>query len=340
MAWSSPSNIALIKYWGKKPTQIPCNASISFTLTEAKTTTQLHFAPRKDQNEWINFLFEGKESPSFSSRIYKTFESWDRFLPFLHQFSFRIESENSFPHSSGIASSASSMSALALCLCEMEIQLIGGIRDENFYRKASFLSRLGSGSACRSIYQQVAAWGRSDAIAHSHDEYAIPIEGIDPVFHNFCDTIVIVNGTQKAVSSTKGHELMNSNPFAPIRYQLAESNMEKIMAALRSGDLDTFGQIVEDEALQLHALMMCSSPSYILMHPNTLQCINEIRTFRADTKIPIYFTLDAGPNVHILYPQDKQTQCVKFIHEMIMPLSEDNYAIYDRVGMGPQNLKG
>ncbi|MBC7885694.1 MAG: diphosphomevalonate decarboxylase, partial [Saprospiraceae bacterium] len=138
--WQSPSNIAIIKYWGKHGRQLPNNPSVSFTLTTAATQTCIEWT---DFNKFgrveLTFTLEGKENPGFSARIEKFLDSLvDEYFPFLKEVSLQIDSSNSFPHSSGIASSASGMSALALCLCDIEQKLNGEKNDNSaFIRKAS-----------------------------------------------------------------------------------------------------------------------------------------------------------------------------------------------------------
>ena len=339
VSWKCPSNIALIKYWGKRPVQLPENASISFTLDNAHTVTSVHYQPRSTSEKWVQFLFEGKEEESFEKRIVKYLNSIIDDIPWIGQLAFKIESENSFPHSSGIASSASSMGALALCLCDIEKKLFG-LKDEALFRKkVSFLSRLGSGSACRSIYPHIAAWGPSEMIPESSDLYAIPIDDLDEVFTNFHDDILIVSDQEKAVSSSAGHALMDTNIFASKRYEQAGTHMKSLLESMKVGDLTSFGKIVEDEALTLHALMMCSDPSYILMEPNTLEVIKRIRTFRKEAGLPLFFTLDAGPNVHILYPHHIKTEATAFINSSLLSLSHEGRIIKDQVGQGPVKLK-
>lgn len=336
VGWKSPSNIALVKYWGKRPVQLPENASISFTLSEAHTTTSVNYAPRMPEKPWITFTFEGKKEQAFSERISKYCSSLLPIMPFLNQLSFDIESRNSFPHSSGIASSASSMSALALCLCDIEQVLYKLENDEHaFFRKASMLARLGSGSASRSVYPKLVAWGRSKVISDARDEYAIPVHNVHPVFETFHDDVLIVSEEKKSVSSTAGHALMDTNIFAEKRYQQAEDHMAILLKSMGEGNLEIFGKVVEDEALTLHALMMCSDPSYILMEPGTIAVIKRIRAFRSESGLPIFFTLDAGPNVHILYPESIAKQADEFINEALRPLAFNNRIIKDVVGNGP-----
>ena len=128
--WQSPSNIAIVKYWGKHGKQLPRNPSISFTLQSAVTDTILRYQPKeKTKGIALRFTFEGSPRPAFSQKIEQFFEQNLWAFPFLEQLDIQIDSKNTFPHSAGIASSASSMSALALCLCSLERELFGTLAD-------------------------------------------------------------------------------------------------------------------------------------------------------------------------------------------------------------------
>ncbi len=343
VSWKSPSNIALIKYWGKHGVQLPRNASISFTLQNAFTETIMEYNSQKNKsvNIDLEFYFEGKSNPAFAEKIKKYFLSISDIFPFVKQLHFTIRSHNSFPHSSGIASSASSMSALSLCLCSLESQIFGTLKnDEEFRKKASYISRLGSGSASRSIYEKIAIWGHFGEIETTSDLYAIPYyEKIHEIFHTYHDDIFIISQGEKAVSSSAGHALMEDNLYASPRYQQAYQRMHHLLIAMEQGDIERFGTIVENEALTLHALMMTSSPSYILMKPNTLEMINRIRQFRKESQQPVYFTLDAGPNIHLLYPDHIYDKIQPFIQNQLVPLCENGYYIPDKVGLGPLELE-
>jgi len=339
VAWQSPSNIALIKYWGKKPVQIPENASISFTLSDAKSETKVQYQPRAEQEEWIQFLFDGQPEASFAKRIEKYFVSLTSYFPFLEQLSFIIESKNTFPHSSGIASSASAMSALAMCLCDIEQQIWQTVDGSIDLQKASFIARLGSGSASRSVFPILAAWGESEHIPNSNDLFAIPYPDIHDVYKTFHDDVLIVSADKKSVSSSAGHQLMETNPFAQSRYLQAEENMRRLIAIMQTDNLMEWGSIVESEAMTLHALMMCSDPSYILMKPDTLRVIEAIRAFRLDSGLPVFFTLDAGPNIHILYPHYISELVNGWINQLLDSLSEKCYLIKDQVGSGPSRIE-
>jgi diphosphomevalonate decarboxylase len=354
VGWASPSNIALVKYWGKRGKQLPQNPSISFTLSECRSETFVTY--EKADHFEFRFFFDGKENPDFGAKIDKFLIDYQAFFPFINQLSLTIESRNNFPHSSGIASSASSMSAFVKCLIEIESLLIGQsafrqaqrpslakvpepVEGPNNLQKASYFSRLASGSAARSVFPKMALWGATPYYKGSSDEYAVSLaDDIHPVFKTYRDSILIVSGETKSVSSRAGHALMEDNPYAPARYAQANTNIKNLLAALKSGDLNTFINITESEALQLHALMMCSNPSYILMKPNTLRIIEIIRQFRYETKTPLCFTLDAGPNVHLLYPDSEAAKVEHFIQDVLTNYCDQGRWIADRVGDGPKKL--
>ncbi|MEN1784036.1 MAG: diphosphomevalonate decarboxylase, partial [Bacteroidota bacterium] len=297
IGFKAPSNIALVKYWGKKPGQIPANPSISFTLNACATRTTMHFEKRKlpEASFSFDFLFEGSPKPDFKPKIRLFLERIVAYLPFLNKYHFVIDSTNSFPHSSGIASSASGMAALALCLLELEQQANPEMTEAYFLRKASFLARLGSGSASRSIEGDLIQWGHTPSILKSTDLYAIRYpHAVHTVFEGYLDTILLIHKGQKSVSSSVGHGLMEGHPYAQNRFTQAHDHLKQLQPIFKNGDLEAFMGIVESEALTLHAMMMASRPYFVLMLPNTLAVIDKIWQFRKETKIPICFTLDAG----------------------------------------------
>src|SRR5699024_4427406 len=143
------------------------NTSLSFTLSNCKTTTKLHYTKKEEGDFSFEVRLDGKLQPDFRPKIKTFFERIESYLPFLRFYHFEIETSNSFTHSSGIASSASGMSALTLCLLTIEKDLNPEMTDAFFKEKASFLSRLGSGSASRSIEGPLVVWGEHHAILGS-----------------------------------------------------------------------------------------------------------------------------------------------------------------------------
>ena len=339
-AWSAPSNIALVKYWGKKENQIPANPSISFTLNNCKTITKLEVAKKSDTTSFsFDLLFEGKSKEDFKPKIQKFFERIEEYCPFLKEYHFKIDTQNTFPHSSGIASSASGMAALAMNIMSLEKVLNPTISEDYFFAKASFLARLGSGSACRSIKGQVVVWGNHAEINTSSDLFGVEFSDIHSTFKNFQDTILLVDKGEKQVSSTVGHDLMHNHPYSERRFEQAHENLSKMKTILSSGNLEEFIKIVESEALTLHAMMMTSMPYFILMKPNTLEIINKLWNFRNETQIPVCFTLDAGANVHVLYPENVKEKVVQFIQDELVAYCQKGHYICDEIGNGAKQLK-
>lgn len=340
VSWRSPSNIALVKYWGKYGEQLPKNPSISFTLSNCHTTTSLEYTKKTTKGFDFEVYLDGKREQSFEPKISKFFERISPYIGYLEDYSFKIETSNSFPHSSGIASSASGMSALALCLVSMEEKLVGeASTGHSQTQKASFLARLGSGSACRSVEGPLVVWGKHQAIDGSSNLYGskYPYE-IHPHFRYFQDTILLVDKGEKEVSSTVGHGLMNNHPFAEARFEQALKNLTELNAVLQSGDLLRFVKIVEEEALSLHAMMLTSDPNFILMKPNTLEILNRIGKFRRDTGTVVCYTLDAGANVHVLFPKAEKEKVSAFIQDQLVQFCKNGEFIKDLAGQGAIKL--
>lgn len=325
----APSNIALVKYWGKYGVQMPLNPSISFTLSESKTITSIELKEKTLPQLDVEFYFEGKRNQKFEDKIVKFVKQIEEEVTFVKSNKLVIHSENTFPHSSGIASSASSMAALAYGLCALE-------GTDSDLKRVSSIARLGSGSACRSLYPHLAIWGKNKFIAGTSDSYAIAAgNDVDDVFLTFQNSILIADAGEKSVSSRVGHELMNTNPFGKSRIEQANENIIELLGAMKDGDIESFGTIVEEEALTLHAMMMTSRPNFLLMNPNSLTMMMKIRAFRADTGKQLYFTLDAGPNIHLLYPADIKDEVRAFIETELKQHCDQGKIIHDFVGHGP-----
>lgn len=342
VTWKSPSNIALIKYWGKRERQLPSNPSLSITLSGAFTETSIDYefiealtAPG------VHFLFNGIAEPVFEKRLASYVENMILDIPVLKHLRLTIKSKNTFPHSAGIASSASAFSSIALGLCSIEEKITGNVVSGNmdFLRKASYLARLGSGSACRSVYGGYVIWGEIASCEASSNLYAQPYPfTVHPDFENFHDTILIVSSAKKSLSSSMGHGLMRTHPYAFARYDQARDHAIELMESIQTGDMDKFIQITENEALSLHALIMSSNEGHILLKPNSLEIISLVKSFRQETKIPLCFTIDAGPNIHLLYPPAHREKVYEFISTDLLPFCENGMMIDDKMGAGPERV--
>ncbi|NAW50249.1 diphosphomevalonate decarboxylase [Elizabethkingia argentiflava] len=329
---SCPSNIALIKYWGKSDTQIPANPSISYTLSHCKTNTTLEFLA--DEKFSVQTFLAGKEEEKFAKKIEEYFRKIQVYLPWILQGKYCIKTENTFPHSSGIASSASGFGAIAKCLMQLDQIFTDQNGEEYTLRKASFLARLGSGSACRSLYPGLVVWGHTKEVRGSSDLYAVayPPHQIHSVFKRFHDWVLLIYEGEKSVSSSVGHALMKTNPYAERRFQEAHENLHKLTTILQEGNMPGFIKLVEHEALTLHGMMMMGDPAFILMETGTLQVINKVWEFRRNTGLPLFFTLDAGANVHLLFPHHIEDQRIKtFIEQELLTFSQCGRVVKDEI---------
>lgn len=333
--WRCPSNIAIVKYWGKRDIQIPCNSSVSMTLSASYTEIELELF-KKETNEVVelDYFFENKKNQLFENRVKKYLEEQSAYFPVLKNYCVQIHSVNSFPHSAGIASSASAFGALALAL--LDASFSKELHSDDFFQSVSKAARLGSGSACRSVFGGFALWGKTDNVPGSSNEFAIPIENIHENFKQLHDTILIVDENPKQVSSSAGHSLMNNHAYAKNRFEQANERASRIMQVLRDGNLEEFIKITESEALTLHAMMMTSDDYYLLMKPGTLIIIEQIIAFRKETAIPVCFTLDAGPNVHVIYPDTDKMKVEYFINNQLK--DSVKRIIFDKSGNGPERL--
>lgn len=340
--WRSPSNIALVKYWGKTGFQLPGNPSVSMTLTNSYTETAIEYSQKADSEKpSFKFLFHGEQNILFEKRTGMFLDIAIKELPALRHLHLIIESSNSFPHSAGIASSASSISSLALCLCHIN-QLVSGILEDEelFYRKASHLARLGSGSASRSVYGGWVLWGETSGISDSSNDYAIPISNYaNKVFNTYYDAILIVNSGIKQISSNEGHKQMESNPFKEVKFMTGRQNVIELIDAIKSGKEKIFRYIAEYEAMSLHAMFLTSNPYFVLIKPETLQIIDSLNKFRNQSGLEFCFTLDAGPNIHLLYSESIREKMIAFIRSDLIPFCENGMWIDDRIGKGPELIQ-
>lgn len=337
--WESPANIALVKYWGKLQGQIPMNPSLSFTLRESVVRIAMRYERvARGAGGLRTFSLNGQPNEKFKARIGQYIESMKAHYAFLADTFLDIESQSTFPHSAGIASSAAAFSALALALGSIENDLDGRHgKGSDFLQKASFAARLGSGSACRSVYGGFTVWGKFDKLPGSSNDYAvkIPDHEIHPVFRNLHNAVLIVDDTEKKVSSTAGHALMNGHDFRQSRIVQASKNMSDMLLALKTGNEELFVEIVENEALTLHGLMMSSRPGYVLIKPGTILMIEKIRQYRRESNVNLCFTLDAGPNIHLIYSTKDAAKVRPFINQELLALCKNRQWVDDGVGSGP-----
>jgi len=299
---TSPANIAFIKYWGKKNSKLnlPYNGSISMNLDNCLTTTTVHFIENLKEDEIVVDCrrVEG-EAKQRVVNILDIVRDWSGIVS-----KAKVSSINNFPSDAGIASSASAFSALAL-----SASLAAGLELSN--KKLSILARLGSGSACRSVVDGFAEWKKGKT---SESSYAIQIA--KPSFWDLRDIVVVTSSSKKEKSSTEGHSLASTSPYFTKRQQLISKRLSGLKKALLSKNIDEFGKLLEKEALDLHVIAMTSEPPIFYLNSSTFDVIEVLRGLR-EKGIKGFFTMDAGPNVHIICRQkdvDEINRTVKRIN--------------------------
>lgn len=281
------SNIAFIKYWGvaDPSLNLPLNNSISMTLGELHTTTSVEWDPRLGFGDEITI--DGTQlDPTKAQRITRHLE---RMRALAHvTYRARVVSENNFPAASGIASSASGFAALTVAGC-------AALGLDMTPQQLSALARRGSGSACRSIFGGFVEWqkGRDDQTSVANQ--------LQPPSHwDLLDIVAVVSTAQKSVSSEDGHLLAISSPFNMARIDRVDIWLTDVRSAIATCDIERLGTVIERDALAMHSVMMTSSPSLLYWQPGTLEVIQAVRRWREQDKIPVFFTIDAGPNVHLI----------------------------------------
>ena len=280
------SNIAFIKYWGKSDfdDNIPLNDSVSMCLSDAVTTTTVEWSPDLGQDE---FYLDGERV--LDGRALRISRYLDRIREQYYRLPARVASVNSFPAGTGIASSASAFAALSTAA----LAAFGeGLPDSE---EMSRWARRGSGSASRSIDAGFVEWVGGTEDADSYSRQICP-----PTHWDLRDIVAVVSKKEKAISSSEGHKIASVHPFMASRQEEIAARITALKGALASRDFVTFGEIVEHEAMEVQAIMMSGRPSALYMQPETVRLIHALRAFREGSGLPVYFTLDAGPNLHVL----------------------------------------
>lgn len=278
-------NIAFIKYWGNRDSslRLPENGSISMNLDELATRTQVTFDPNLPQD--IFDLNGHRQNGQAAQRVI----SHLNLLRGLRGVGTKayVKSENNFPEGAGIASSASAFAALTVA----GIRALGIELPE---RDLSRLARRGSGSACRSIPPGFIEWYRG---TNDVDSYAVTIAATD--HWDLTDLIVIVDEKHKTIGSTEGHELAKTSPLQSARVQDTDKRLERCREAIQNKDFELLAETIENDCNMMHAVMMTSVPPVFYWAPITLDIMRSVKAWRK-TGIAVAYTIDAGPNVHVI----------------------------------------
>jgi len=280
----APSNIAFIKYWGKKNQELklPENGSISMCLSDLLTTTTVEFDEKYDFDE---IIINNKKEEIAGSKAIKHLDRIRKLAGV--NMKAKVVTNNNFPAGTGLSSSASGFAALSVAGA-----FAAGLNLSE--KELSILARRGSGSACRSIPSGFVEWLDGDT---SESSFA---KSIFPSDHwKIVDVVAIVSTEKKDVASTAGQKLANSSPFFESRLSRINNKIKSIKELIQKKDFTNFGSLVEAEALELHAVMLTSSPSLIYWTPGTLKIMKLCKKWRGEG-LEGYFTINTGQDVHLI----------------------------------------
>ncbi len=290
------TNIALIKYWGKRNEKLilPTNSSLSLTLDGFYTVTTTEF--RDDLSKDV-FILNGKEVEG------EAYERVSSYLDLIRSYSkteryAHIDSTNEVPTAAGFASSASGFAALAASATKaLGLQL-----DD---KELSILTRQGSGSACRSIYGGFVEWQMGEKEDGS-DSYGVPIAS-----ENYWDVRmagVVLTAKTKKVSSRSGMKrTVDTSPYYSGWLASVPNDLENIKEAIREKDFEKLGSIAEANCLKMHATTLAANPPFTYWLDSTVRVMHAVQQLREEG-IPAYFTIDAGPNVKVLYLPESEAK--------------------------------
>lgn len=316
------TNIALIKYWGKRNDQLflPVTSSLSLTLDAFYTETLVMRDPDLDQDQI--FINDRLQSQATKQPIVRFI---DRFRDLAgNREKVYIQSTNFVPTAAGLASSASAYAALACALNDaFDLKLDA--------RALSILARQGSGSASRSLFGGFVEWhkGQGD---DSDSSYA---EQIDAGDWDIAMLVVVINDQAKAISSRYGMaQTVKTSPFYALWPEEVAKDLAAIKAAIKARDFDTMGQIAEHNAMKMHATTIAANPSFTYWSPESLVALQYIQKLRNEVGLSCYATMDAGPNVKVLVPASQ----LDILRKHMLSLFNPDQLIIARPGPAPVKL--
>ncbi len=303
----APANIALIKYMGKddQTTNLPANPSLSFTLNHLKSTVSLESHPGK-QDFWEPLEIPGVEPFVLSPAGQQRFLNHLAFLKqkFAYTGGFIIRSNNNFPQSAGLASSASSFAALTSCA----VQALSELTQQDLppVETIASLSRHGSGSSCRSFFSPWALW-ENDCV-----------HAIELPYHDLIHEVVLVSHQIKAISSSKAHELVKTSPQYATRSDRAKQNLSDLLDAFRAKNWSNAYYICWKEFQDMHVLFSTCAQPFSYISERSLEVLDRLKTDWDKHQDGPLVTMDAGPNIHLLYRPDQKEMARVFKQDVLI----------------------
>ncbi len=325
---TAPSNIALIKYWGKvlDREQIPVNSSLSYTIGGFRSFTKVialgRFFPEAQSPLFKNkfVLQEQNKSTHIPQKMDRLIRSI--LFPFANEISIEVQSFNNFPTACGIASSASGYAALVGALADL-LGLGHHFSQEELQFWLVHWARLGSGSACRSaVLTEHNAFVKWQVLSHEKESNCLKdfsfVQELrcHPKWKKLRHCVFILNSEKKIISSSRGHTFAQTSPFQTIRVSAIPARVEKMERALQQHDFELVQFLSEDDALLMHAVMQTSQKRVCYLNFDVAKAISLFVTLRNEHQLPAFWSLDAGPNIHVLYMPESSHLIKDFAYKL------------------------
>ncbi|MFH2118238.1 MAG: diphosphomevalonate decarboxylase [Candidatus Paceibacterota bacterium] len=315
------SDIALIKYWGKKDEilRLPENDSLSMILSGLDTITTVEFQQNLVKDV---FVLNNEELPSDSKQYRRVVRQLDLIRSQADvTLKAQVFSQNNFPADTGLSSSGSGMAALTYAAV-----LAIGLDLSN--KELSILARQGSGTACRCVCGGFVEWHSGENSASSFSETLYPHDHWD-----IRDVVAVVSEQKKTISSTEGHASAQSSPFYRIRQQNLPGKIKQVKQAIADKNFIKLGELVEAEALEFHSILLTSVPPIIVLLPGSIAVMKAVEQLRNEG-IPAYFTINTGFNVHVLTLPEYE----KIVQHKLASLPLVKKTLIAKTGDAPQKL--
>lgn len=296
----APSNIVLTKYWGKKDEKLrlPENGSIAFCLSNLLTTTTVEFS---DKHKKDDVTINGEIEEGEESRVIKHLDRIRKLAKL--NLKAKMVSINNFPKGTGLSSSASGFAALTLA----GVKAAGLKLSE---KELSILARQGSGSACRSIPDGFVEWLDGNTSQTSFAKTIFPEN-----YWQIADVVAVVNAGRKDVATTLGMAKAKSSPFQSLRVKRMKDKNKKLKQLIRQKKFKESGELIEAEALELHAIMLTETPPLLYWQPGSVALMRAVRNWRAEG-LPVYFTVNTGQDIHLIVEEKNVEKLKKKLKEV------------------------
>ncbi len=304
----APSNIAFTKYWGRKDEilRLPDNGSVSMSLSNLLTTTTVEFSTDFKSD---TVIIDGQEIKVEVERAIKQINRVRKMAGISYKA--KVVSKNNFPSGTGLSSSSSGFAALTLAATKA-----AGLN--LFQKELSILARTASGAACRSIPGGFVEWLDGNTSKTSYSKTILPKD-----YWKIVDVVAVVSENKKEVPTSKGHANAQSSPFMKVRLSHMKKKNVLVKKLIKNRNFKKFGELIEAEALELHAIMLTQIPHLIYWTPGTLRIMKLVSKWRAEG-LPVYFTINTGQDIHLICEQknikkvEEKLKELDFVKEIIV----------------------